>query len=33
VSFEPIVGPKQTFEIRGHSVDLVTEEEDEEASK
>lgn len=33
VSFEPIGGPKQTFAIRGHSVDLVIEEEDEEASK
>ena len=34
VSFEPIAGPKQTFAIRGHSVDLVAEEEeDEEASK
>ena len=33
VSFEPIGGPKQTFAIRGHIVDLLTEEEDEEASK
>jgi hypothetical protein len=33
VSFEPIGGPKQTFAIRGRSVDLVTEEEDEEALK
>jgi len=34
VSFEPAGGPKQTFAIRGHTVDLVTEEdEDEEASK
>ena len=33
VSFEPAGGPKQTFAIRGHSVDLLTEEEDEEASK
>jgi hypothetical protein len=33
VSFEPAGGSKQTFAIRGHSVDLLTEEEDEEASK
>ena len=34
VSFEVAGGPKQTFAIRGHSVDLLTEEdEDEEASK
>jgi hypothetical protein len=34
VTFEPTGGPKQTFAIRGHTVDLVTEEnEDEEASK
>jgi hypothetical protein len=33
VSFEPIGGPKQTFAIRGHSVDLLADEEDEEASK
>src|ERR1700722_16839818 len=33
VSFEPKGGSKQTFAVRGHSVDLLTEEEDEEASK
>jgi len=34
VSFEPTGGTKQTFAIRGHSVDLVVQEEnDEEASK
>jgi|SRR5208282_1735361 hypothetical protein len=34
VSFEPSVGTKQTFAIRGHVVDLVNDEEDEEdASK
>ena len=35
VSFEIAGGPKQTFAIRGHSVDLITQEEedDEEASK
>jgi hypothetical protein len=34
VSFEVAGGPKQTFAIRGHTVDLLTpEEEDEEASK
>jgi hypothetical protein len=33
VSFEPAGGPKQTFAIRGHSVDLLADEEDEEASK
>ena len=34
VSFEPVGAPKQTFAIRGHTIDLVTEEnEDEEASK
>jgi hypothetical protein len=34
VAFEPAGVPKQTFAIRGHSVDLMTEEEeDEEAAK
>jgi hypothetical protein len=34
VSFESAGSPRQTFAIRGHSVDLVTaEEDDEEASK
>jgi hypothetical protein len=34
ISFEPTGGSKQTFAIRSHSVDLVTEEiDDEEASK
>ncbi len=34
VSFEPVGAPKQTFAIRGHTIDPVTEEnEDEEASK
>jgi hypothetical protein len=34
VSFEIAGGPKQTFAIRGHTVDLMTQEEDdEEASK
>jgi len=34
VSFDPTGGTKQTFAIRGHSVDLVVQEEnDEEASK
>jgi hypothetical protein len=34
VTFEPADAPKQTFAIRGHVVDLITEEEDEEeASK
>jgi hypothetical protein len=36
VTFEPTSAPKQTFAIRGHSVDLVTEneeKEDEEAAK
>ena len=34
VTFEPAGMPKQTFAIRGHTVDVVTEEnEDEEASK
>ncbi len=29
VTFEPAVGAKQTFEIRGRLVDLITEEEDD----
>jgi hypothetical protein len=34
VTFEPASSAKQTFAIRGHSVDLMTEEEDdEEAAK
>jgi|SRR5271170_2637483 len=33
VTFEPAGVPKQTFAIRGHAVDLMTEEEDEEARK
>lgn len=33
VTFEPTGAPKQTFAIRGHIVDLMTEEEDDEASK
>ena len=34
VTFEPAGTPKQTFAIRGHIVDLMTEEEeDEEATK
>jgi hypothetical protein len=34
VTFQPTGAPKETFAIRGHVVDLVTEEEDtEEASK
>jgi hypothetical protein len=34
VTFEPAGTPKQTFAIRGHTVDLVTpEEDDEEASR
>lgn len=34
VTFEPAGFPKETFAIRGHVVDLITEEEDEEeASK
>ena len=34
VTFEPTGTPKQTFAIRGHTVDLLTQEEDEEeASK
>jgi hypothetical protein len=30
VTFEPEGGGKQTFAIRGHAVDLITEEEDDE---
>jgi hypothetical protein len=30
VTFEPAGAPKQTFAIRGHSVDLVTDEQDDE---
>ena len=30
VTFEPTGTPKQTFAIRGHIVDLITEEEEEE---
>ena len=33
VSFNPLGTAKQTYAIRGHVVDLVTEEEDEEAEK
>jgi hypothetical protein len=33
VSFDPPGAAKQTYAIRGHVVDLVTEEEDEEAEK
>jgi hypothetical protein len=33
VSFEPLGGVKQTFAIRGHSVDLLSEEDDDEAEK
>jgi hypothetical protein len=33
VTFEPVGEPKQTFAIRGRAVDLMPEEEDEEASK
>ncbi|MFZ0300620.1 MAG: hypothetical protein WAM13_19890 [Candidatus Sulfotelmatobacter sp.] len=34
VTFEPAGAPKQTFAIRGHAVDLMTQEEDgEEAAK
>lgn len=34
ITFEPAGFPKQTFAIRGHSVDLVSEEQnDEEAAK
>lgn len=32
VSFEPRSAPKQTFAIRGHIVDLVEDEEDEETN-
>jgi hypothetical protein len=30
VTFEPVGAPEQTFAIRGHVVDLITEEEDDE---
>jgi hypothetical protein len=33
VSFEPTNAAKQTFAIRGHVVDLITEEEDEEEAE
>jgi hypothetical protein len=33
VTFEPAGATKQTFAIRGHIVDLITEEDDEEAAK
>jgi hypothetical protein len=33
VSFEPAGGAKQTFAIRGHVVDVVNEEEEDEGSK
>jgi hypothetical protein len=33
VTFEPVGVPKQTFSIRGRTVDLMPEEEDEEAWK
>jgi len=33
VSFEPPGGAKQTFAIRGHVVDVVNEEEEDEGSK
>jgi hypothetical protein len=33
VSFEPAGAEKQTFSIRGHFVDVVSEEDDEEAAK
>ena len=33
VTFEPAGSPKQTFAIRGHSVDLMNEEEDEETAR
>jgi len=33
VSFEPPGGTKQTFAIRGHAVDVVSDEEEEEAAK
>jgi hypothetical protein len=32
VSFEPPSAAKQTFAIRGHVVDLVDDEDDEEAN-
>jgi len=33
VSFEPTGGTKQTFAIRGHAVDVVSDEEEEDESK
>lgn len=33
VSFEPTGGTKQTFEIRGHVVDLVSDDEEDEEGK
>ncbi len=33
VSFEPSAGPKQAFAIRGHAVDLMTEEDEDEDAK
>jgi len=33
LSFSPLGGAKQTFSIRGHVVDVVSEEEEDEASK
>ena len=33
VTFEPAGFPKQTFAIRGHVVDLMTEEEDDEEAR
>jgi len=33
VSFEPPGGTRQTFAIRGHAVDVVSDEEEEEAAK
>jgi hypothetical protein len=33
VTFDPGGAPKQTFAIRGHVVDLMTEEEDDEEAK
>ncbi len=33
VTFEPTGAPKQTFAIRGHTVDLVTDEEDDEEAR
>jgi hypothetical protein len=33
VTFEPAAAPRQTFAVRGHSVDVIAEEEDEEATR